>query len=176
MPISAANLASADLYAQPGGDGGPTQAFKNPTQDINTIKEWVKGGGRYLGICLGGYYAGSWVFNMLPGDADNYASSSGSDINTTANTIAKVLWRDELRYIFFQDGAYFKLSPGATTATVLARYQANNAIAAMVTAYGKGKVGVSGPHPEGDGWARNDPDGDDAEQGCDLVRTIMADP
>lgn len=176
LPISAVNLATADLYAQPGGDGGPTQAFKNPTQDISTIKEWVKAGGRYLGICLGGYYAGSWVFNMLPGDADSYVNSPGSDISTTADTIVKVLWRDKLRYIFFQDGAYFTLSSTTTPATILARYKANNAIAAMVTAFGKGKVAVSGPHPEGDGWIQNDPDGDDAEQGCDLVRTLMVTP
>ncbi len=173
MPISAENLKTADLYAQPGGDGGPEQAFRNRSQDISAVKAWVKAGGRYLGICLGGYYAGSWVFNMLPGDADNYANSSGADIHSTEDTMVKVLWRDQPRTIFFQDGAYFKLNSGAN-ATILARYKANKAIAAMVTAYGQGKVGVSGPHPEAeDGWGLHDPDGDDTEQGCDLVKTLM---
>ena len=60
---------------------------------------------------------------------------------------------------------------------VLATYT-NGTIAALVASYGKGKVGVSGPHPEATAaWYRAynlaNSDGMDADLGYDLIDTLM---
>ncbi|MFC6937655.1 hypothetical protein ACFQHO_50250 [Actinomadura yumaensis] len=57
-------------------------------------------------------------------------------------------WQGRPRHMYFQDGPAFFLDPGAD-ATVLATYP-NKTAAVVVAPYGKGRVGVSGPHPEAD--------------------------
>ncbi len=47
--------------------------------------------------------------------------------------------------LFFQDGPHFDIK--RRSATVLATYQ-NGTVAASVTPFGAGRVGVVGPHPE----------------------------
>ena len=54
----------------------------------------------------------------------------------------------------------------------------NGKIAALVAAYGKGKVGVSGPHPEAtaEWYAAHHlvtPEGVNADLGYDLIATLM---
>ncbi len=60
---------------------------------------------------------------------------------------------------------------------VLATYT-NGKIAALVAPYGKGKVGVSGPHPEATAeWYEAshlvNPEGMHADLGYDLIDTLM---
>ena len=98
-------------------------------------------------------------------------------MRTSTDTIVKVNWRNQPRWMYFQDGPYFILNSGATGVTVLATYT-NGKIAALVAPYGKGKVGVVGPHPEADArWYSDskivDPDGLDAKLGHDLIDTLM---
>jgi glutamine amidotransferase-like uncharacterized protein len=50
--------------------------------------------------------------------------------------------------MYFQDGPAFRLD-NAAGATILATYPDGPA-AVVVAPYGKGRVGVSGPHPEAD--------------------------
>jgi glutamine amidotransferase-like uncharacterized protein len=89
----------------------------------------------------------------------------------------KVTWRNRSRFMYFQDGPFFTLNRGAAGVSVLATYT-NGEISALVAPYGKGRVGVSGPHPEATGdWYRfndvDDPDDYDADLGRDLVDTLM---
>lgn len=85
---------------------------------------------------------------ILPGDADQYASSPGSAIDTTDDTVVSVLWRGWPRYMYFQDGPYFWLHDDAE-ANVVATYP-NGTIAAITAPYGNGHVAVAGPHPGAD--------------------------
>jgi glutamine amidotransferase-like uncharacterized protein len=178
LRISAAVLKSATLYAQPGGDGSLSQAYHRLQRDASVIQNFVKSGGHYLGICMGGYLAGMHPgFKLLPGDTDSFISSPQASVTTTADTIIKVNWRDQPRYMYFQDGPYFILKRDATGVTVLATYT-NGKIAAMVAPYGKGRIGVSGPHPEAaadwyNAYHLVDPDGPDADLGHDLIDTLM---
>jgi glutamine amidotransferase-like uncharacterized protein len=139
------------------------------------IRDWVRGGGHYLGFCLGGYLAGATPgFALLPGDTSEYVSSRGATVSTVDDTVVEVLWRGQPRHMFFQDGPQFTLTPGAA-ATVLATYQ-NGAPAAVVAAYGSGRVGVVGPHPEADRtWysGLSNPDGITPDLGYDLVTSTV---
>jgi glutamine amidotransferase-like uncharacterized protein len=79
--------------------------------------------------------------------------------------------------MYFQDGPAFLLDRGATDVIVLATYT-NGKIAALVAPYGKGKVGVSGPHPEATAaWYEAshlvNPEGVRTALGHDLIDMLM---
>ncbi|GAA0343813.1 BPL-N domain-containing protein [Streptomyces blastmyceticus] len=151
VPLSAESLARAWVYAQPGG-GTLSHAFRHLRRQRDAIRGYVHGGGRYLGFCLGGYLAGATPgFGLLPGDTDQYIGSPGATVHDESNTLVDVDWRGLRRTLFFQDGPQFLLDSGAD-ATVLATYT-NGTVAALVTPFGAGRVGVVGPHPEAtDDW------------------------
>jgi hypothetical protein len=53
------------------------------------------------------------------------------------------------RWLYFQDGAAFRLSP-KSSAKVLGRYSSNGDVAAILSPFGEGWVANIGPHPEAD--------------------------
>jgi glutamine amidotransferase-like uncharacterized protein len=149
LPLSAESLASALVYAQPGG-GRLSHAYRKLRRRREAVRDFVRGGGRYLGFCLGGYLAGATPgFGLLPGDTDQYISSAGRTVHDDSDTLVEVVWRGRPRTVFFQDGPYFVLDDSARAAgtRVLATYT-NGLPAALVTGFGAGRVAVTGPHPE----------------------------
>ncbi|GAA4755003.1 BPL-N domain-containing protein [Modestobacter marinus] len=147
LALEPAVLASAVVYAQPGG-GELEKAWRKVRKQAPAIREYVAGGGRYLGFCLGGYLAGETPgFGLLPGDTDQFVSSPGAWPTHTDDAVATVVWDGRRREVFFQDGAWFDLDPSRGPAEVLATYE-NGLPAAVVAPYGAGAVGVVGPHPE----------------------------
>jgi glutamine amidotransferase-like uncharacterized protein len=146
-PLTADVLSRAALYAQPGG-GTLGKAYRRLRKQAGAIRDFVGSGGRYLGFCLGGYLAGETPgFGLLPGDTDQYVASRGAGTTTDEDTILRVRWGNEQREVFFQDGPYFTLDPARGPAQVLAAYD-NGLPAAVVAPFGRGAVGVVGPHPE----------------------------
>ncbi|MEV7085814.1 BPL-N domain-containing protein [Streptomyces sp. NPDC093085] len=144
LPLSAATLATAHLYAQPGG-GDLTPAYRRLEPHRQAIRDFVHGGGRYLGFCLGGYLAGHEEgFGLLSGDVGQYIATDGATVRTEDDTLVDVAWRGRPRTLYFQDGAYFTPAPGST---VLATYPSGR-VAALVAPCGTGRVAVVGPHPE----------------------------
>jgi glutamine amidotransferase-like uncharacterized protein len=171
LRFSAQALRGAALFVLPGGGNNVQQAWRDLRDDPGfspaLVRDYVRAGGRYLGICMGGYLAGSTGANgglrLLPGDSAGYVGSPGAGVPTTADTLVRMIWlggrRPRLRTMYFQDGPYFQLSdprtdPQARAAVVLARYRsAGHPIAIMIVPYGRGRVAVSGPHPEATpGW------------------------
>ncbi|MEV7422807.1 MULTISPECIES: BPL-N domain-containing protein [unclassified Streptomyces] len=151
LPLSSGTLASAQLYAQPGG-GSLAPAYQQLKQHKEAIRDFVRQGGHYLGFCLGGYLAGEEDgFGLLSGTVDQYIITKGATVITEEDALIELDWRGRRRTLFFQDGAYFAPAPHPDT-TVLATYT-NGLTAALVTSYGAGRVAVVGPHPEAtDDW------------------------
>ncbi|MGY0004239.1 BPL-N domain-containing protein [Micromonospora sp. I033] len=176
LPLSRQALAGAALYAQPGG-GSLKRGYRHLKHHRDEIRQFVHSGGRYLGICLGGYLAGATPgFALLPGDTDQYIGSAAATVDSEKNTVVQVSWRGRQRTLFFQDGPYFQLRPNAD-ADILATYP-NGRFAALVTPFGAGRVGVVGPHPEAtDDWyldaGLRAPERLGVDLGCDLVDTVM---
>jgi glutamine amidotransferase-like uncharacterized protein len=176
LKLTARVLATASLYVQPGG-GTLRKGYRHMKSHKSDIQEYVHAGGRYLGICLGGYLAGATPgFELLPGDTDRYVSSPGAEVATTKGTIVAVHWGTGTRHMYFEDGPYFWLHDGSE-ATVLATYP-NGKIAALSAAYGSGCVAVVGPHPEADrSWYADfrltNPDGIQFDLGHDLIDRAM---
>ncbi|EPD63229.1 BPL-N domain-containing protein [Streptomyces sp. HGB0020] len=178
IPLTAAALADADVYVQPGGGDDLDAAWEEVKGAAGAIRDWVRDGGRYLGFCMGGYLAGQNPgFDLLPGDTDAYIASRDASVRDQRDTVVPVHWRDEPRHMYFQDGPVFLLDDGAD-ATVLARYD-NGTVAAVVAPYGKGRVGVVGPHPEADAsWYEDEglrnPDGVRLDLGHDLIEETVS--
>lgn len=149
--VDAASLARAALFVQPGGGNDFIAAWRSVRGYEGPLRDYLRHGGRYLGICMGGYLAGSQPgFNLLPGNCDDYTKTRGAQVTDGRNAVITVDWpllhHRSRRKVFYQDGPYFWLHRRAR-ARVLARYS-NHRIAAMVVRYGRGAVGVCGPHPE----------------------------
>ncbi|WP_369211395.1 BPL-N domain-containing protein [Streptomyces flavofungini] len=177
-PLKASDLAEAKLYVQPGGGADLERTWRDLEGSADVLRAWVEKGGSYLGLCFGAYLAGSNPgFNLLPGDTDGYADSRGAEVDDDRDTVLKVTWRGKPRHMYFQDGPAFHFDRGAGTAgvEVLATYPGNGLPAAAVARYGKGRVGVSGPHPEADAsWYENagltNPDGIHPDLAYDLIK------
>ncbi|MGW3604814.1 BPL-N domain-containing protein [Micromonospora sp. NPDC005161] len=174
--ISRSTLAEAAVYAQPGGDD-VNRAWRRMRDHAQDIRDFVNGGGHYLGFCLGAYLASADPgFGLINGRVNQYISTDGASVDSTDDTVIEVRWRGRARHMYFQDGPTFELRPGAP-GDVLATYD-NGAAAAVVTTFGAGRVGLVGPHPEADrSWYADEgltnPDGIRFDLGHDLVQSTM---
>lgn len=117
----------------------------------------MSSGGYYLGFCLGAYLAGYTPgFELLPRGADADAENSNPDSQVTsgADTVIQVDWTfvsgetKKGAWMYFQDGATINGLPSGDQGRVIARYSKTGDVAAAVAPYGRGWVGVVGPHPE----------------------------
>lgn len=131
------------------------------------IRDFVTRGGRYAGFCLGAYLGGrNPGFALLPPhcDTNEECIQPGAQVTNRRNTVIQVDWRFQTgpekgerqngRWMYFQDGAVMELSPNAC-AIILGTYSSNGNIAASVTPFGNGWVGLVGPHPEADrSWCK----------------------
>ncbi|WP_264172428.1 BPL-N domain-containing protein [Burkholderia sp. AU31624] len=175
LKITPAVLAGAALYVQPGGGQDiPGAAASIGKRSINAVRHYVSNGGRYLGICMGAYLAGDPGFGLVAGELDSEVGRPGSTLHGIEDTVTPVVWRGRKRWIYFQDGA---MLPAARGAVVLATYP-NRDIAAATYRYGKGRVGLVGPHPEADeSWYRENglknPDGVRPDMADDLINATM---
>ncbi|MEV0123249.1 BPL-N domain-containing protein [Streptomyces sp. NPDC050703] len=176
-PVKASDLAGAKLYVQPGGGADLERTWRDLKESADVLRTWVREGGSYLGLCFGAYLAGrNPGFGLLPGDAGGYTDSRGAVVDDDRDTVLKVMWRGKPRHMYFQDGPVFHFGRGAdaTSVEVLATYPGNGLPAAAVARYGKGRVGVSGPHPEADaswyeGAGLKNPDGVRPDLAYDLI-------
>jgi glutamine amidotransferase-like uncharacterized protein len=170
-------LSNVVLYAQPGGDGSVEKAYKRLRQDAAAVRNFVRNGGRYLGFCMGGYLVDDDPGYGLGLNTNQYITSTGATVKNEEDTIIQVSWRENRRWMYFQDGPYFIPESDIKDQTILAYYP-NGVVAAMVQPFGKGKIGVSGPHPEAEiSWYEKagitNPDGYDADLFHDLIDTLM---
>jgi hypothetical protein len=145
--LTAAALSTAVLYVQPGGADDLDAAWNAFSPIASSLRSWIHDGGAYLGCCMGGFLAGRDPgFDLLPGDAVEYSATPGATVSNNADTLVALDWRGRSETIYFQGGPAFTVDAG-TDDTILARYS-NGLVAAGVFGFGRGVVGVTGPHPE----------------------------
>jgi glutamine amidotransferase-like uncharacterized protein len=122
-----------------------------------------------MGFCLGAYLAGSSALDLMPSgiDVGSEILQDNAQIDGDEDTIIQVDWKfdagtsspklEKARWAYFQEGATMV---GFTDSDphVVARYSANQDVAASITPYGKGFVGLVGPHPEAyELWCKSAP-------------------
>jgi glutamine amidotransferase-like uncharacterized protein len=134
---------SYDCVAFPGGMGDYTcydRFFRRRTE--SAIADYVARGGRYLGICMGAYWAGSNWFDILEDvDTEQYIARPNADIRRPYGTVAPVTWNGHKENMFFYDGCAFV--GDETKFKTIARYANMDPMAII-----QGRVGAIGCHPE----------------------------
>lgn len=140
------HLSGADLLVIPGGTTN-AEMRAGVTQDhMQAIRDYVFGGGRYFGICLGAYFAGATLDDagQVPGLAlfhgDAYPYSP------IAERLDTVTWNGQSVQIYQQEAPSFWLFTGFS-GEVLATYP-DGEPAAFISQAHEGVIGLVGPHPE----------------------------
>lgn len=162
------NLGAFDVIVFPGGSGsGQSKAIGEA--GMNNVREFVKNGGGYVGICAGAYLACSnfsWGLGILNAGTVSSKWRRGQGIVDVEMTGSSPEILGEVKGIFkvrYNNGPILK--PGdrtdipAYTPLVLFRTEMAlndtpvgvmvNSPAQAISTYGKGRVFVSSPHPEG---------------------------
>jgi len=133
---------SVDLCIFPGGVGD------SDTFDImfkhhgDSIRRYVQGGGRYLGICMGAYWAGRHYLDILHNvEAKQYIRRPNTCTRRYYSKAVECEWNGRTDRFFFYDGPAF--IGNESEFETIARY-ANGDPAAII----QGKIGLIGPHLE----------------------------
>jgi glutamine amidotransferase-like uncharacterized protein len=129
-----------DLVVFPGGDGEAT-AFRSALKDnLNDVRGFMQRGGKYLGICMGAYWADAYYFNLLQGTrCVQYIKRPRADIRSSYGTVAAVNWQVQDKRMYFYDGPTYV---GGAFHT-LASYANGDPMAVV-----QGSVGLIGCHLE----------------------------
>lgn len=132
-----------DIVAVPGGIGD-SDAFEYLMR-INgqRIRNFVASGGRYLGICMGAYWADTDYFGLL----DNvrviqYIKSPTTDTHRPHAKEMPVQWNGHQTSMYFYDGCTYT---GPGNYDTVARYPNGDPMAIM-----QDRIGLIGCHPEAD--------------------------
>ena len=131
-----------DMIVVPGGLGDASSyetAFKYNAQPV---RDFVAGGGRYLGICMGAYWAGHHYLDILDSvDAVQYITQPGTDTRRPHAKNLSVQWNHVPQKMFFYDGCALV---GDTTKFQTVATYANGDPMAII----QNNIGLIGCHPE----------------------------
>jgi hypothetical protein len=131
------------------GDMEPVRTALTSPRIAQALRDYLNDGGRYWGICGGGYLASQryqgygarrTALQIIPANAEDYSDGGKAKLE-------RVVWRGKKRDLFVQGSPSFLITDKTTPVEIVATFR-DDSIAAMICAYGKGKVAVSGPHPE----------------------------
>ena len=135
-------LSDVDAILFPGGIGDSDSYFDLFTRTkANRISRFISEGGRYIGVCMGAYWAGSRYFDLLDKvDAVQYIKRPTAEIRRSYGTVADIEWLGQKEKMFFYDGCVFT---GRGKYDTIAKY-ANDEPMAII----QGNLGLIGCHPE----------------------------
>ena len=130
-----------DMIAIPGGIGD-SNSYKNLFKHNETsVIDFVNRGGKYLGICMGAYWAGSHYLNILNKvDAVQYITQPKTDTRRPHAKNIKINWDGIDTKMFFYDGCALV---GNGNYKTIATYANGDAMAII-----QKNIGLIGCHPE----------------------------
>jgi len=133
---------NVDMIAVPGGFGDAS-SYKNLFKhNAKRVRKFINEGGKYLGICMGAYWAGSHYLNILDGvDAVQYITQPGTDTRRPHAKGLSVTWQGTAEKMFFYDGC--ALVGDHRKFDTLATYANGDSMAII-----QGNIGLIGCHPE----------------------------
>ena len=109
---------------------------------VDSIRSFVHRGGVYIGICMGGYWAGRHYFDILSGvDICQYITRPGTDTRRPHAKDLEVDWNGRRERMFFYDG--FAVTGSEENFRTYARYMNGDPMAIT-----QKNIGIIGCHPE----------------------------
>ena len=133
---------NVDMVIVPGGFGDADSydtLFKNNSK---AVRQFVRQGGRYLGICMGAYWAGRHYLNILDSvDAVQYLKRPGADTRRPHAKYMPVTWQGEADHMYWYDGC--ALVGDQRKFTTVATYANGDAMTII-----QNRIGLIGCHPE----------------------------
>jgi glutamine amidotransferase-like uncharacterized protein len=166
-----------DCVAVPGGIGDAASFDYLLGNNGSRIKQFVSAGGKYLGICMGAYWAGKHYLNMLDNvDAVQYITRPGTDTRRPHAKNINVNWNGTDTEMFFYDGCALV---GNGQCDIIATYANGDPMAII-----QGRLGLIGCHPESERhwyesytWMRSKyHNGQQHQLLLDFVNTLMSKP
>jgi len=113
------------------------------------IKNYLARGGRYLGICMGAYWAGSHYLDILNGrDCVQYLARPKTDTHRPHAKNLLVKWKGNSERMFWYDGCSIV---GKGKFDVISTYPNGDAMAGF-----QGRIGLIGSHPEAEKYWYDD--------------------
>jgi glutamine amidotransferase-like uncharacterized protein len=131
-----------DIVAVPGGIGDAESYHKVLAHSSDRIKKFVNRGGKYFGICMGAYWAGSNYLNILQDvDAVQYIKRPNTDTKRPHAKDISITWNGKQDKMFFYDGC--ALIGNERKFKTIARYANGDPMAII-----QNNIGIIGCHPE----------------------------
>jgi glutamine amidotransferase-like uncharacterized protein len=108
----------------------------------DTIRKYIQRGGRYLGICMGAYWADHHYFNLLDEvTCEQYIRQRNTCTKRYYSKAVECNWNGKWIRPFFYDGPAF--IGNENTFETVGRYKNGNPAAII-----QGRIGLVGPHLE----------------------------
>ena len=131
-----------DMVCFPGGVGDSDSYDYLMRHNARRIRRFVTRGGKYLGICMGAYWADKYYFNILDGvEAQQYIKRPGTDTRRPHAKAIEVSWLGQSQRMFFYDGC--ALIGDKSRFQTIATYANGDPMAIM-----QQNIGLIGCHPE----------------------------
>ena len=131
-----------DCVAFPGGMGDSDSYDWLFRVNGPVIRNYLAQGGRYLGICMGAYWADADYFNILDGvRAEQYIRRPGTDTRRPHAKAVDITWNGQPKRMYFYDGC--ALVGDENKFKTVSRYANNDPMAII-----QNRVGLIGCHPE----------------------------
>jgi hypothetical protein len=133
---------NVDMVAVPGGFGDSESFQYLFKHNKERVLDFVQKGGKYLGICMGAYWAGDHYFKMLDSvDAVQYIKRPDTDTKRPHAKAIEIKWNGHPDRMFFYDGC--ALVGDSTKFRTIATYANGDAMAII-----QNNIGLIGCHPE----------------------------
>jgi len=134
-----------DIICFPGGIGNSDSFDYLLKSNKDRIEKFLLRGGKYLGICMGAYWAGPHYFDILKNiRAEQYIRRPGTDTRRPHAKGQTVFWQGQKESMFFYDGCSL-IGSGVNHSDVWAVYPNGDAMALI-----QNNIGIIGCHPESD--------------------------
>ena len=132
---------NVDIVAVPGGFGDADSYDTLLKSNQQKVRVFIDNGGRYLGICMGAYWATSHYFNLLDDiKAVQYLGRPGTDTRRPHAKNISVTWNGQHTNMFWYDGCALI---GTGQKKVIATYANGDPMAII-----QNRIGLIGAHPE----------------------------
>ena len=131
-----------ELVVFPGGVGDASAFGSLLKANLDDVKKFLSLGGKYLGICMGAYWADKYYFDILKDTrVVQHIKRAQAEVKSSYATTTQINWRGDDQRMYFYDGPTFIGGEFDKVATY-----ANGDAMAIV----QGPIGLIGCHLESD--------------------------